>query len=77
MSGSRTFVGTMEVLGGVAVLLGLAAAPLGAFGAAGLSLLIVLGLSVRIRTRDPPRLMVPAAVLACLNAVLVVLFLNS
>jgi small basic protein len=67
----------MEVLGGLAVLLGLAIAPLGAFGAAGLTLLMVLGLNVRIRIRDTPRLMVPAAVLACLNAVLVVLFLNS
>ena len=77
MPGIRTFVGIMEVLGGLAVLLGLAIAPLGAFGAAGLTLLMVLGLSVRIRIRDTPRLMVPAAVLACLNAVLVVLFLNS
>jgi uncharacterized membrane protein YphA (DoxX/SURF4 family) len=77
MPGIRTFVGTMEVLGGLAVLLGLAIAPLGAFGAAGLTLLMVLGLNVRIRIRDTPRLMVPAAVLACLNAVLVVLFLNS
>ena len=73
----RTFVGAMEVLGGTAVLLGLGFAPLGAFGAAGLALLMVLGLVVRIRIGDAPRLMVPAACLAAVNAVLVVLFLSS
>jgi len=73
----RNFVGVMEILGGAAVLLGLAVAPLGAFGAAGLTLLMLLGLIVRLRIHDAPRLMVPAASLAGLNAVLVVLFLSS
>jgi hypothetical protein len=36
---------------------------------------MVLGLIVRIRIHDAPRRMVPAATLAVLNAVLVVLFL--
>lgn len=73
----RIFVGVMELLGGAAVLLGLAYAPLGAFGAAGLTLLMVLGLVVRLRIHDAPRLMLPAASLGGLNAVLVVLFLSS
>lgn len=77
MPGIRKFVGVMEMLGGAAVLLGLAVAPLGAFGAAGLTLLMILGLIVRIRLHDAPRLMVPAACLGGLNAVLVVLFLSS
>lgn len=71
----RQLVGVMEVLGGTAVLLGLAVPPLGALGAAGLAVLMVLGLIVRVRIHDAPRLMVPAASLAALNAVLVVLFL--
>jgi uncharacterized membrane protein YphA (DoxX/SURF4 family) len=71
----RKFVGLMEVLGGTAVMLGLAYAPLGAFAAAGLTTMMVMGLIVRIRIHDPLRLMVPAASLAALNAVLVVLFL--
>lgn len=75
LPGFRTFVGVMEVLGGVAVLLGLAFAPLGAFAAAGLTTMMVLGLIVRFRLDDPRRLMVPAASLAVVNAVLVVLFL--
>lgn len=77
MPGIRSFVGVMEILGGAAVLLGLAVAPLGAFGAAGLTLLMILGVIVRIRVHDAPRLMVPAASLGGLNAVLVVLFLGS
>lgn len=77
MPGMRTVVGVLEILGAAAVLMGLAFAPLGAFGAAGLALLMALGLIVRIRIHDAPRLMVPAAVLSALNAVLVVLFLSS
>jgi uncharacterized membrane protein YphA (DoxX/SURF4 family) len=72
---TRRLVGLLEVLGGTAVLLGLAVAPLGAFAAAGLTVLMVLGLTVRVRIHDAPRLMVPAASLGALNAVLVVLFL--
>jgi uncharacterized membrane protein YphA (DoxX/SURF4 family) len=77
MPGIRSFVGVLEVLGGAAVLLGLAVAPLGAFGAAGLTLLMIIGLIIRLRIHDAPRLMVPAATLGGLNAVLVVLFLSS
>ncbi len=71
----RRLVGVLEVAGGMAVILGLAVAPLGAAAAAGLATLMVLGLIVRIRIHDAPRLMVPAASLGALNAVLVVLFL--
>ena len=77
MPGVRKFVGLMEVLGAIAVILGLAFAPLGAFGAAGLTTMMVLGLIVRVRVHDPPHLMVPAAALGALNAVLVVLFLTQ
>ena len=73
----RHFVGLMEVLGGTAVILGIAIAPLGALAAAGLTALMALGLIVRVRIRDAPRLMVPAASLGALNAVLVVLFLSQ
>jgi len=74
MPALRSFVGVMEVLGGTAVLIGVAVPPLGAFAAGGLTVMMVLGLIVRFRVRDPLRRMVPAAVLGVLNAVLVVLF---
>ena len=73
----RRLVGVLEVAGGTAVILGLAVAPLGALAAAGLATLMVLGLIVRIRIHDAPRLMVPAASLSALNAVLVALFLTQ
>ncbi len=73
----RRLVGVLEVLGGTAVILGLAIAPLGALAASGLTALMVLGLIVRVRIHDAPRLMVPAASLGALNAVLVVLFLTQ
>ena len=77
MPAFRRFVGVMEVLGGTAVILGLALAPLGAFAAAGLTAMMTLGLIVRIRIHDAPRLMVPAASLGALNALLVVMFLRQ
>ena len=73
----RSIVGVLEVLGGFAVLLGLTFPPLGAFGAAGLALLMILGLTVRIRIHDAPRLMIPAATFAAMNMALVILFLRG
>ena len=77
MSAVRRFVGLMEVLGGMAVMLGLVFAPLGAFAAAGLTAMMALGLIVRFRIHDAPRVMAPAASLGALNAVLVVLFVTQ
>lgn len=76
MPAVRRLVGVLEILGGTAVILGLANTSLGAFAAAGLTALMVLGLIVRFKIHDPPRLMVPAALLGALNAVLVVLFVR-
>ncbi len=77
MPGVRNFVGAVELLGGAAVLLGLAFPRLGALAAAGLTLLMMLGLIVRVRLHDARRVMVPAALLGAVNAVLVVLFVSS
>ena len=77
MPALRPVVGLAEVLGGAAVMLGLFFTPLGAFGAAGLTVMMALGLIVRFRIHDALRLMVPAASLCALNAVLVVLFLTQ
>jgi uncharacterized membrane protein YphA (DoxX/SURF4 family) len=73
----RLLVGVMEVLGGTGVMLGLVVAPLGALAAGGLTLLMILGLIVRIRVHDAGRLMVPAALLGAVNAVLVGLFVTQ
>ena len=77
MPGLRQFVGLAEVLGGTAVMIGLAIAPLGALAAAGLTVMMFLGLTVRVRLGDAPRLMVPAALLCVLNAVLFGLYITQ
>ena len=74
---ARNLVGVLEILGGIGVLIGLGLPPLGAAAAAGLTTLMVLGLAVRVHLRDSPREMFPAATLAVVNGVLVVLFLSS
>ena len=70
----RVFVGAMQLLGAAGVTLGLFFAPLGAVAASGLVVMMLLGLAARLRIRDAPRLMIPAAALAILNAILVFLF---
>lgn len=75
MSSMRKFVGSAQVLGAVGVLLGLAIPLVGAAAALGLTMMMALGLNVRYRIHDAPRLMIPAASLAILNGTLVVLFL--
>lgn len=74
MASLRKFVGTAQILGAAGVLLGLGVPLVGAAAAAGLTVMMVLGLVVRYRIHDAPRLMVPAASLAGLNGLLVVLF---
>ena len=73
----QTLVGSAEIAGGLAVLVGLQIATLGVLASAGLAALMVLALIVRIRLRDPIRLLLPAATLLAINAALVVLFTSS
>ena len=77
MARLRTFVGTMQLLGAAAVLMGLGLPLLGALGALGLMTMMALGVAVRIRIHDPARLMAPAATLGVVNAVLAVLFVGQ
>ncbi len=70
----RAFVGAMQLLGAAGVALGLFFAPLGAAAASGLVAMMLMALGARYRIRDAPRLMIPAASLAVLNAILVFLF---
>lgn len=76
MPSLRRFVGSMQLLGALGVLLGLWYAPVGALAAGGLSIMMALALIIRLRIHDAPGLMVPAASLGVVNALLVVLFLT-
>jgi len=71
----RVFVGSMQLLGAAGVLLGIRYPLLGAAAASGLTLMMLLGLVVRLKIHDAPRLMVPAASFALVNGVLTGLFL--
>lgn len=73
----RTFVGSAQLLGAAGVVLGIRYPLLGAAAASGLALMMVLGLIVRLRIHDAPRLMVPAGSFAVVNSALVVLFLTQ
>jgi hypothetical protein len=70
----RVLVGSLQLLGGAGVVIGIFVAPLGVLAATGLTVMMLLGLAARWRIHDAPRLMVPAGSLAVLNAALVYLF---
>lgn len=76
MSGVRKLVGSMQLLGALGLFLGFFYSAIGALAAGGLTLMMCLGLIVRLRIHDAPRLMVPAASLGAVNALLVVLFVT-
>lgn len=63
----RLLTGTLEVLGALGLVAGLFINALAIFSAAGLALLMVLGLITRIRLRDPVLEMLPAGVLMVVN----------
>jgi len=71
----RQFVGSAQLLGAAGIVLGIRYPLLGAAAASGLTLMMILGLIVRVKIHDAPRLMVPAASFALINGTLVVLFL--
>jgi hypothetical protein len=67
----RRLVGCLELLGGMGVLLGLLWNPLMVFSASGLAVLMLLGVAVRIRVKDAPLQIAPAAVLMLVNSAIV------
>jgi len=72
----RIVAGALQMLGATGVLIGLVVPAIGVAAAGGLTVMMLLGLLVRYRLHDAPRLMVPAGTLAILNATLVVVFLS-
>lgn len=68
----RVLVGLLEIAGGLGLLLGLYFAPLTVAAAAGLTLLMAMGVVVRWRLRDSWAQMAPAAILGGMNLFLVV-----
>ena len=68
----RLLTGVLEMLGGAGLLIGLAWPPALRLAAAGLALLMLLGVGVRLRVGDGVRLMLPAAALLVVNVYILV-----
>jgi hypothetical protein len=67
LSQFRMLTGALELLGGAGLLLGFYYLPLLIFSAGGLALLMLLGVIVRLKTRDPLDEIIPAFVLMLIN----------
>jgi hypothetical protein len=67
LSQFRKLTGSLELLGGTGLIVGQFYSPLTILSASGLSLLMFLGVIVRIRTRDPFIEILPAFILMILN----------
>ncbi len=67
LSRLRRFVGVLEVLGAVGLLVGFVVPAMTLLASAGLVLLMALGVATRIRVRDPFPQMLPAVFLLLVN----------
>ena len=63
----RTLIGALEMAAGVGLLVGLRSRPLLLLAAGGLAGLMLGGIVVRLRVRDPLVSTIPAVLLLCLN----------
>lgn len=63
----RLMTGALEVLGGLGILVGLLSGPLFLVSTLGLTMLMILGLLVRIKLKDTFKEMLPALILMLLN----------
>ena len=73
----RVVVGSLQLAGAAGLLIGFVVRPIGIAAAAGLCTMMLLGLIVRLKLHDAPRLMMPAGTLAVVNAAIVALFVMS
>lgn len=66
----RLTTGALEVLGGVGLLVGLLRTGVLVVASGGLALLMLLGVLVRVRVRDPLTEIIPAAALLVVNGII-------
>lgn len=72
LSRARTLTGWLEIAGGIGLLAGFLVPLAGIAAAAGLGLLMAMGILTRIRIRDPLAAMAPAIAFLVLNLFLLV-----
>jgi hypothetical protein len=73
----RRLTGVLQLMGAVGLVLGFWVPPLGALAAAGLSLLMLLGLGVRLKIKDRILQWSPALFYALLNLLLCVGYVRT
>ena len=72
----RILTGALQVMGSTGMLVGFFFEPLGLISALGLSLLMLLGVVVRIKIQDPVIAVLPAIVFMCLNGLIFLMSLQ-
>jgi uncharacterized membrane protein YphA (DoxX/SURF4 family) len=77
LSQYRRIVGTLQILGALSLLVGVFYRPLAILGAAGLAVLMLMGLAVRIRLRDSFIQATPALFYALFNLLITMMLLNA
>jgi hypothetical protein len=75
LSEFRILTGVLEVLGGAGQLIGLVFSPLLFLSSGGLALLMLLGMIVRLKTKDPLIQIIPAFGLMVMNLMILGLIL--
>ena len=70
LSGFRSFVGTLQLLGATGLLVGFHTPWIGQLASSGLALLMLCGVGVRIKIKDTALLTLPAFAYMVLNAYL-------
>ena len=76
LSRFRIFIGVLELLGGIGLIVGLTYPPILIFSSAGLTLLMILGTFIRIKVRDKMMEILPAFILILVNAFILLRMLS-
>jgi hypothetical protein len=66
----RILTGILQLLGSFSLIIGFWISPFTLIGSGGLSVLMLLGVIVRIRIKDKPYLLIPAIFFMCLNIII-------
>jgi hypothetical protein len=73
----RVLVGSLQLLGALGLLVGFVLTPVAVISAGGLCLLMLAGVGVRARIRDPLVAMLPALLLSVMNAIVAIAALRT
>ena len=76
LTGYRQLTGWLQLLGSAGLAMGFLFPPLTSLSSLGLSILMLLGVAVRVRIHDPILAIIPAFIFMCLNLVIFLMSLE-